>query len=133
MRYAGGIKIATDKGWIERKPGNYGEGSALGAQAEDMEEWIERYDFGPAAAWVRDNFQYKRNDLWETLATIDYAMLALEADGAQATPAAILSYIEADDEWRPKLEKLKLTDALVQSNIAELQNLFPVIPGSADD
>lgn len=133
MRYAGGIKIATDKGWIERKRGKFGEGSTLGAQAAEMDEWIEKYDFGPAAAWVRDNFQYKRNDLWETLATIDYAMLALEADGAYATPAAILSYIEADDEWRPKLEKLGLTEALVQSNIAELQNLFPVRPGNADD
>lgn len=124
MRYSGGIKIATDKNWIKRATGKYGEGNALSDAAAEMDEWIERYQFAPAAAWVRDRFKYIKNDLWETLATIDYAMLALDHDGKRPTPEAILSYIEADDEWRPKIEKLHLTEASIQNVIVELESLF---------
>ncbi|RCS21699.1 hypothetical protein DUT91_22195 [Phyllobacterium salinisoli] len=104
MRYSGGIKIATDKNWIKRATGKYGEGNALVDTAAEMEEWIERYQFAPAAAWVRDRFKYKSNDLWEALATIDYAKLAVEHDATGPSPAVILAYIEADDEWRHKIE-----------------------------
>src|SRR5690606_3739420 len=45
MRYSGGIKIATDKNWIKRATGKYGEGNALGDSAAEMDEWIERYQF----------------------------------------------------------------------------------------
>ena len=129
MRYSGGIKIATDRNWIKRATGKYGEGNALGDAAAEMDEWVERYQFAPAAAWVRDRFKYKSNDLWETLATIDYAMLALDHDGKRPTPAAILSYIEADDEWRPKIEKLRLTEASIQNVIVELESLFADVGG----
>ena len=124
MRYSGGIKIATDKNWIKRAIGQYGEGSALGNSADEMDEWIERYQFASAAAWVRDRFKYKSNDLWEALATIDYAMLALDHDGIRPTSSAVLSYIAADDEWRPKIEKLRLTEASIQSVMVELESLF---------
>ncbi|WP_245502786.1 restriction endonuclease subunit S [Rhizobium ruizarguesonis] len=124
MRYSGGIKIATDKNWIQRATGKYGEGNALGDSAAEMDEWIERYHFNPVTAWVRDRFKYKSNDLWEALATIDYAMLALVHEGTRPTPAAILSYIDADDEWRPKIEKLRLTEASIQNVMVELEGLF---------
>ena len=124
MRYSGGIKIATDKNWIKRATGKYGEGNSLGDTAAEMNEWIEHYQFAPAVAWVRDRFKYKSNDLWETLATIDYAILALDHDGTRPTPAAIFSYIEADDEWRPKIDKLRLTEASIQNVTVELQTLF---------
>lgn len=124
MRYSGGIKIATDKKWVERSAGKYGEGSALGVGAAEMDEWIERYDFGPSAAWVRDRFKFKANDIWETLATIDYAMLALGRQGNRPTADAILTYIESDDEWRPKIENLRLTPASVQNAMVELESLF---------
>lgn len=129
MRYSGGIKIAMDKSWVKRATGNYGEGNALGDAAAEMDQWIERYHFAPAAAWVRDRFKYKANDLWEALATIDYAMLALEHDGKRPSPAAILSYIEADDEWRPKIEKLHLTEASIQNVMVELETLFAGVGG----
>ena len=129
MRYSGGIKIATDKNWIKRATGKYGEGNALGDAAAEMDEWIERYQFAPAAAWVRDRFKYIKNDLWETLATIDYAMLALDHDGKRPTPEAILSYIEADDEWRPKIAKLRLTQASIQNVTVELESLFADVGG----
>ena len=124
MRYSGGIKIATDKKWIKRAAGKYGEGNALGDSAAEMDEWIERYHFAPTAAWVRDRFKYVKNDLWETLATIDYAMLALDHDGTRPTPMAILSYIEADDEWRPKIEKLRLTETSIEGAMVEVKALF---------
>ncbi|MDH4442638.1 MAG: restriction endonuclease subunit S [Rhizobium sp.] len=129
MRYSGGIKIATEKDWIKRATGKYGEGNALGESAAEIEEWIERYQFAPATAWVRDRFKYKSNDLWEALATIDYAMLALGRDGIRPTAAAVLSYIAADDEWRPKIEKLRLTEASIQNVMVELESLFPDIGG----
>lgn len=129
MRYSGGIKIATDKKWIRRATGKYGEGNALCDTAAEMDEWIERYQFAPAAAWVRDRFKYKSNDLWETLATVDYAMLALDHAGTSPTPTAILSYIETDDEWRPKIEKLRLTEASIQNVIVELESLFADVGG----
>ncbi|PCK83271.1 hypothetical protein CPT32_30180 [Rhizobium sophoriradicis] len=124
MRYSGGIKIATDKNWIKRATGKYGEGNALGDTAAEMDEWIERYQFSSAAAWVRDRFKYKSNDLWEALATIDYAILALDDDGTRPTPAEILSYIKNDDEWRPKIAKLRLTEASIQNAMVELEALF---------
>jgi hypothetical protein len=124
MRYSGGIKIATDKNWIKRATGKYGEGNALGDSAAEIEEWIERYQFAPATAWVRDRFKYKSNDLWEALATIDYAMLALDHGGTIPTPAAILSYIENDDEWHPKIAKLRLTEASIQNIMVELDSLL---------
>ncbi len=124
MRYSGGIKIATDKNWIKRATGKYGEGNALGDSALEMDEWIERYQFAAAAAWVRDRFKYKSNDLWETLATIDYAILALDHSGTQPTPAAILSYIESDYEWQPKVKKLSLNESSIQNVMVELETLF---------
>ncbi|WP_259781036.1 restriction endonuclease subunit S [Aestuariispira ectoiniformans] len=124
MRYSGGIKIATEKNWVKRATGKFGEGNAPGDTAAEMDEWIERYKFAPTAAWVRDRFKYKSNDIWEMLATIDYAILALDHEGTRPTPAAVLSYIEADDEWRPKIEKLRLTEASIQNAMVELETLF---------
>ncbi|MCM2400422.1 hypothetical protein NBH20_04600 [Rhizobium sp. S153] len=73
---------------------------------------------------VRDRFKYKSSDLWEALATIDYAMLALDHDSIQPTSASLLSYIATDDERRPKIEKLRLTEASIQNVIVELESLF---------
>ena len=124
MRYSGGIKIATDKSWIKRATGKYGEGNTLGDATADMYKWIERYQYAPAAAWVRDRFKYKSNDLWEALATIDYTMLALQQDGIRPTPAAILAYVEGDKEWRPKIRKLRLSEASIQNVMVELESLL---------
>ncbi|MBO9434513.1 restriction endonuclease subunit S [Ruegeria sp. R13_0] len=124
MRYSGGIKVATDKQWIKRARGNYGEGNAIGSASGEMDEWIEKYGFAPAAAWVRDRFKYKANDIWETLATIDYTALALQQEGVQPTASAVLDYIENNDEWRPKIAKLCLTEESIQNAMVELETLF---------
>lgn len=124
MRYSGGIKIASDKKWIKRATGKYGSGSALGSSAAEMDEWTERYHFSPITAWVRDRFKYKSNEIWETLATIDYAKLVLEQDNVQATASEILAYIANDEEWRPKIPKLRLTEASIQNAMVELETLF---------
>ncbi|MBB3146390.1 hypothetical protein FHS21_002805 [Phyllobacterium trifolii] len=124
MRYSGGIKIATDKKWIKRAVGNFGEGNTLGSVTAELDEWIERYQFATTAAWVRDRFKFKSNDIWEISATIDYATLALNRQNSPPTPAAILAYIEADDEWRSKIEKLNLSDATIQNAMVDLETLF---------
>jgi type I restriction enzyme S subunit len=124
MRYSGGIKIAQDKNWVGRANGRFGEGSVLGSHAAEMNEWIEKYQFGKAAASVHDKFKYRRNEQWELLATVDYAMLALAHQGTHPTPTAILSYIENDDEWRPKVQTLHLSETVIQNAIAELKSMF---------
>jgi len=124
MRYSGGIKVATDKDWIKRASGKFGEGNALGNAASEMDEWIEKYQFANAAAWVRDKFKYKQNDLWEVLATVDYAVLALEAQGLNANASGVLDYIKKDKEWSPKIERLNLTEPAIQNALVELQTLF---------
>jgi hypothetical protein len=125
MRYSGGIKVATDRNWIERATGKFGEGSRPGAAAANLKEWIGKYQLEQTVAWVRDTFKFRSNDIWETLATIDYSILALKHAGIAPTPAAILAYIENDDEWRPKLEKLKLSEASIKQAIVEIESLFP--------
>ena len=125
MRYSGGVKIAEENGWILRSKGTHGEGSALGDKASELDSWIEKYQFDEVAAWVRDKFKYRKNDQWELLATVDYARLALETENEMSTSAAVLSYIEADDEWRPKLQKLGLSESLIQNALVELETLFP--------
>lgn len=124
MRYSGGVKIALDKNWIVRATGKYGAGHAPGAAIADAEEWIEKYQFAKPAAWVRDKFKFKSNEIWELLATIDYAMLALEHDGQVPTAARVFDYIRNDEEWRPKIEKLNLSEAAIQNAMVELQTLF---------
>jgi type I restriction enzyme S subunit len=124
MRYAGGIKIATEKKWVARARGDFGEGTALGPSATEMDAWIEKYQFAAAAAWVRDKFKFKSNDIWETLATVDYAMIALDNAGTLPTAAAILDYVQNDPEWHPKIAKLRLSKASIQNAMAELQSLF---------
>lgn len=133
MRYSGGIKIAADKKWIERAKKGKWDGSVLGDGAADMDEWIERYQFAATAAWVRDKFKYKKNPLWELLATVDYAMLALENTGTHVTPEAILAYIENDEEWRPKVKKLDLSVASIQSAMNEVRELFDSANSSASE
>lgn len=123
MRYSGGIKIAEDKSWIVRTEGSYGDGTALGDKAAELNAWIEKYDFSRVASWVRDKFKFRKNEQWELLATVDYAALALEKDGISTTASNILEYIQRDQEWRSKIDKLSLTEAVIQNVLVELQSL----------
>jgi hypothetical protein len=81
---------------------------------------------------VRDKLKFKQNDLWELLATIDYAMLALTHQGAIATAHAVLDYIDQDSEWHPKIAKLGLTEPAIQNAMVELTSLFDVVQGGRE-
>lgn len=124
MRYSGGVKIALEKNWIAAATGKYGPGHSPGSAFGDASAWIEKYQFAQPAAWVRDKFMFKKNDIWELLATVDYAMLALEHGGSTPTAANVFTYIGSDEEWRPKIEKLHLSEASIQNSMVELQSLF---------
>ncbi len=132
MRYSGGFSIALKKNWICPKTGEYGKGHAPGKSASEMDEWIEKYQLAKPAAWVHDKFKFRKNDQWELLATIDYAILALKAQGADPSPANILEYISNDEEWHPKIEKLRLTEATIQNAMVELQTLFADVEAKFD-
>lgn len=124
MRYSGGFSIALKKNWIGPRIGNYGKGHAPGKSASEMDEWIEKYQLAKPVAWVHDKFKFRKNDQWELLATIDYAILALNAQDTNPSPINILEYICNDKEWHPKIEKLRLSEATVQNAMVELQTLF---------
>jgi len=124
MRYSGGIKVALDRNWIAPAAGKYGQGHAPGSAIADAQEWIEKYGFEKPAAWVRDKFKFKSNDIWELLATVDYAMLALEHDNKAPNAANVFAFISADPEWAPKVERLRLSEVSIQNAMAELESLF---------
>jgi restriction endonuclease S subunit len=124
MRYSGGVKIALEKNWIAPATGKFGPGHSPGSAFDDASAWIEKYQFAQPAASVRDKFKFKQNDIWELLATVDYAMLALEHAGCAPTAANVFAYIGNDEEWRPKIEKLHLSEASIQNAMAELRSLF---------
>lgn len=124
MRYSGGIKLALEKNWIAPAIGKFGDGHAPGSAISDAHAWIEKCRFAQAAAWVRDKFKFKHNDSWELLATIDYAMLALDHRGAMITAHAVLEYIGSDPEWHPKIAKFSLTEPSIQNSMVELEGLF---------
>ncbi|UGV27683.1 hypothetical protein E0H22_19565 [Rhodopseudomonas boonkerdii] len=124
LRYSGGMKVALERNWIKTATGKFGPGHSPGTARDDANAWIKKLDFCRAASWVRDRFKFKHNDIWELLATVDYAMLALVRSGKAATATNVLSFISNDNEWRPKVEKLKLSEASIQNAIVELQSLF---------
>jgi type I restriction enzyme S subunit len=124
MRYSGGISIALKKNWIVPASGKQSNGHVLGTAANDLDRWINEYQFGKSAAWVYDKFKYRKNEQWEILATVDYAILALTSKNNFPTASDVLEYISNDKEWAPKLEKLKLSEAVIHNSMIELQSLF---------
>lgn len=128
LRYSGGMKIALERNWIAVATGRFGPGSSPGTAFDDASVWIEKYQFAKTAAWVRDTFKFKHNDVWELLATVDYAMLALKHGGKAPNAANVFAYISSDEEWRPKIEKLRLSVASIQNAVVELQSLFEGVP-----
>ena len=124
MRYSGGIKLAVAKSWIVPTSGKYGAGHSPGPAIRNAENWIEEYQFARAAAWVRDKFKFRPNHIWEILATVDYAILAIERKGLTPDAHAILSYIDGDAEWHPKIARLGLTLPVIDNAMAELECLL---------
>ena len=124
MKYSGGIAIAKQKSWLRETRGRFGFGHVPGPAAEEMEAWFAKYGFGDPARWVAEHFRFKRNEEWETLATVDYAMEHLQSLGVEADATQVLQYIRGDDEWRPKIEKLRLTEMSVGTAMLEVKALF---------
>jgi hypothetical protein len=122
MRYSGGIAVAKSQGWIREARGRFGFGHIKGANAGFAKASNELQSI---AAWVRDTFALRKNDEWERLATVDYAMCALGREGQPISPKRVLAYISDLDVWRHKVAKLALTEFSVQSAILELSQLFP--------
>ncbi|WP_273727821.1 restriction endonuclease subunit S [Brucella gallinifaecis] len=124
MKYSGGIAIAKQKNWLREARGRFGFGHVPGADIADAGEWIETYRYDTPVRWVVEHFRYKKNEEWETLATVDYAIEHLNALGIEPDAVQILQYIASDPEWRPKIEKLRLTEMSVGTAMLEVQVLF---------
>lgn len=124
MKYSGGIAVAKTKDWLREARGRFGFGHVPGANAREMDAWIIKYGFEGAARWVADNFRFKKNEEWETLATVDYVVEHMKSLGVDADPSKILTYIHADYEWSPKVQKLRLTETKIQLALFELNALF---------
>ena len=124
MKYSGGIAIAKQKNWLREARGRFGFGHVPGPDVGDAGEWIDTYRFAAPARWVAEHFRYKKNEEWETLATVDYAIEHLNTLGIEPDAAQILQYIASDPEWRPKIEKLGLTEMSAGTAMLEVQALF---------
>ncbi|WP_162627553.1 restriction endonuclease subunit S [Erythrobacter sp. KY5] len=124
MKYSGGIAIAKQKNWLREAKGRFGFGHMPGPSANEMADWIAQFGFGEAAQWVADRFRFKKNEDWEVLATVDYAIEHLQSLGIEPDATQILQFIEADDEWRPKIEKLRLTETSIEAAMVEVKALF---------
>ncbi len=124
MKYSGGIAIAKQKHWLHEARGRYGFGHVPGADIADAGEWIATYRYDAPSRWVTEHFRYKKNEEWETLATVDYVIEHLQTLGIEPDPAQIFQYIASDLEWRPKIEKLRLTEMSVATAKLEVQTLF---------
>ena len=124
MKYSGGIAIAKQKNWLHEARGRYGFGHVPGANIADAGEWIATYRYDSPSRWVTEHFRYKKNEEWETLATVDYVIEHLQTLGIEPDPAQILQYIASDVEWHPKIEKLRLTEMSVATAKLEVQTLF---------
>lgn len=124
MKYSGGIAIAKRKSWLREARGRFGFGYVPGAEVADAAEWIETYGYGEPARWVADHFRYKKNDEWETLATVDYAVEHLRSLDIDPDAEQILQYITSDPEWHPKIEKLRLTEISVGTAMLEVAALL---------
>src|SRR3546814_4502071 len=124
MKYSGGIAIAKQKNWLREARGRFGFGHVPGPAAEEIEDWFAKYGFGDPARWVAEHFRFKRNEEWETLATVDYAMEHLQSLGIEADAGQVLQYIRADDEWRAKIEKPRLTRT--EEHTSEIQSLMRI-------
>ncbi|KAB7644140.1 restriction endonuclease subunit S [Polymorphobacter fuscus] len=123
MRYSGGIAVAKSQGWIREARGRFGFGHIKGVNAD-----YARADrkLQAIAIWVRDTFALRKNEEWERLATVDYAVCALGHEAQPVTPKRVLAYISDLEVWRHKVAKLGLTEFSVQSAMLELSQLFPI-------
>jgi hypothetical protein len=124
MKYSGGIAIAKQKNWLREARGRFGFGHVPGTNVGDAGEWIDIYRYDTPARWVAEHFRYKKNEEWETLATVDYAIEHLNTLGIEPDAAQILQYIASDPEWRPKIEKLGLTEMSAGTAMLEVRALF---------
>jgi len=124
MKYSGGIAIAKQKNWLREARGRFGFGHVPGRNADDAGEWIDSYGYGSPTRWVAEHLRFKKNVEWEALATIDYAIEHLQTLGIEPDAGQILQYIASDPEWRPKIEKLGLTEISVGTSMLEVQALF---------
>ena len=124
MKYSGGIAIAKRKNWLREARGRFGFGHVPGAEVADAAAWMETYGYGEPARWVADHFRYKKNDEWEALATVDYAVEHLRSLDIDPDAEQIFQYITSDPEWHPKIEKLRLTEMSVGTAMLEVTALF---------
>jgi type I restriction enzyme S subunit len=124
MKYSGGIAIAKQKSWLREARGRFGFGHVPGQDASDAAGWIDTYGYSEPARWVAEHFRFKKNDEWEALATVDYAVEHLRSLDIDPDAEQILQYITSDPEWHPKIEKLGLTEMSVGTAMLEVAALF---------
>ena len=124
MKYSGGIAIAKQKNRLREARGRFGFGHVTGPDAGDAAESIGKHGYGDRARWVAGHFRLRKNEDWERLATVDYAMEQERLEGKEPDAAQILHYIASDPEWRPKIEKFGLDEMSVGTAMAEVSALF---------
>lgn len=125
MKYRGGLGIAKRNGYVkDHRSSNY-TGLVVADAIDKIDLYLERYDFSGALNWVLQSFRYKKNEELELLATVDYASQSLRRDGLAVNVGSVISYIEADQKWKPKLKREIFSRSNIESALKELDKLFP--------
>lgn len=124
MKYSGGIAIAKSRDWIFETKGRYGFGHIPGSAFSEVPQLVNEFSFEEAVRWVREKFKRRRNEEWEILATVDFAVADMRNSCRSVSPASVLEYIASDAEWRPKIEKLSLNEDTIDLAGRELARLF---------
>lgn len=102
IKYRGGEGIAIRNKYVKK----VGErGLVSDKDILKAEEYFNKYYTQESLSWLESNFKYTKNNDLEVLATVDYAIVGLKNQNIPITLENIKSYINNDEDWKPKLQK----------------------------
>lgn len=102
MKYRGGEGIAIRNKYVKQIGSR---GLVATGSISKAEDYFNKYYGLESLSWLETNFKYTKNDDLEVIATVDYAIVDLKSQNKEITLDNIKSYIENNEEWKPKLQK----------------------------
>lgn len=113
-------KIALKAEYVaERGNGKFVKGEKTNEAVNYFVQWYG----AEAIEWLKQ-FQFRKNDELEVLTTVAEAIADLKRNSLPITVESIKQVIQANPEWRPKLDKDYFNDINIQAAMRESQKLF---------
>jgi len=123
-RYAGGEKIAIDRGYIAETKDEFGTSVTVGKTIEDALQYARTWNWQADAKWLIHHFKDHTTNPLETLATVDMAMCELRKTKRAITLETVKDVIRSSKKWMEKLEKTHFSDVCITNAINESVSLF---------